>query len=333
MKNGLLVILLLVFVCKLSGQTAYDETESIVNLPSGIIYQSGPGDNNTKNWTYPYSTKLTINGGIDRNFEFASIGKDNESFVIRQFSHTTNNWTVWRKIILDDGNGNIGIGTTNPNEKLALSQGNLEFEMQTNTMHSWGEEIQSIDFAYRRSDAPQSKIAKIVLKNYNTEGTGWYAFTDRYDAGLSFYTTNNNNLNESMTITGEGKVGIGTDNPKAKLSVNGTIISTEIKVLADINQYPDFVFSNNYKIRSLKEVEKYIEENKHLPDIPKADEVNEGIALGEMNTKLLLKIEELTLYVIDQNKKLEQQNARIEQQDQELKVMKEELEKMKDASN
>ena len=66
-----------------------------------------------------------------------------------------------------------------------------------------------------------------------------------------------------------------------------------------------FVFSDKYKLRSLKEVENYIEENNHLPDIPTADDVTEGIALGEMNTKLLQKIEELTLYVIDLQKQVD----------------------------
>lgn len=102
-----------------------------------------------------------------------------------------------------------------------------------------------------------------------------------------------------------GRVGIGTTDPKAKLSVNGIIISSEIVVLADISQYPDFVFSDDYKLRSLKEVEEYIENNSHLPDIPEADDVKEGIALGEMNNKLLQKIEELTLYTIEQEKKIE----------------------------
>lgn len=109
----------------------------------------------------------------------------------------------------------------------------------------------------------------------------------------------------ALIIKRNGNVGIGTYDPTAELSVNGLIISSEIKVLADISKYPDFVFSDSYELKSLKEVEKYIAENKHLPEIPKADEVEDGIALGEMNNKLLQKIEELTLYVIEQNNEIE----------------------------
>ncbi len=110
----------------------------------------------------------------------------------------------------------------------------------------------------------------------------------------------------------DGNVGIATTNPDPayKLSVNGSIRSKEVKVEAG---WSDFVFDEGYNLRSLKEVESFIHEKGHLPEIPSEAEVTEnGINLGEMNAKLLQKIEELTLYLIEKDKQIEDQNARIQ---------------------
>ncbi|MDN5213021.1 hypothetical protein QQ020_13220 [Fulvivirgaceae bacterium BMA12] len=108
---------------------------------------------------------------------------------------------------------------------------------------------------------------------------------------------------------GAGNVGIGTSNPLSKLSVDGVIRSTEVKVLADIT-VPDYVFEPDYKLRTLKETKEYIRENKHLPEIPSAAEIEKnGIDLGDMNMKLLKKIEELTLYQIELMERLEATEA------------------------
>lgn len=123
--------------------------------------------------------------------------------------------------------------------------------------------------------------------------------------GLKFQT-NGDWQNDKMTILPNGSVGIGTENPDAnfKLSVNGSIRSKEVKVEAN---WSDFVFYDNYELRTLEEVEEHIAENGHLPEIPSEAEVTEnGVNLGEMDAKLLLKIEELTLYMIDMNKRMSQ---------------------------
>ncbi len=88
------------------------------------------------------------------------------------------------------------------------------------------------------------------------------------------------------------------------LSVEGKIITQEVKVTLD--GWSDFVFENNYHLPSLKDVEIHIKENGHLKDIPSAEEVKKkGILLGDMDSKLLQKIEELTLYTIEQQKQIE----------------------------
>jgi len=101
----------------------------------------------------------------------------------------------------------------------------------------------------------------------------------------------------------QDRVGIGTNTPDSALAVNGTVHSKEVKV--DVTGWPDYVFKKEYNLPTLQEVEKHIIEKGHLENIPSEEEVlKNGISLGEMNSKLLQKIEELTLYMIEVNKKV-----------------------------
>lgn len=110
-----------------------------------------------------------------------------------------------------------------------------------------------------------------------------------------------------VTITVSGNVGIGTDDTKGyKFAVNGDAMFTRVKVKA-FSSWPDYVFSEDYQLPALAEVANFIKEHKHLPEIPSAAEVEkEGLDLGEMNKKLLQKVEELTLYLIDMKKEINQ---------------------------
>ncbi|WP_268225828.1 hypothetical protein [Sinomicrobium oceani] len=105
-------------------------------------------------------------------------------------------------------------------------------------------------------------------------------------------------------MTRTGSLGIGTTNPGTwKLAVNGNIRAKEIKVETG---WSDFVFEDSYNLPTLEEVEQHIKEKGHLKDIPSAKEVEEnGIFLGEMDAKLLQKIEELMLYTLQQQKEIE----------------------------
>jgi hypothetical protein len=110
-----------------------------------------------------------------------------------------------------------------------------------------------------------------------------------------------------MEVTSAGNVGIGTTNPQAKLAVKGTVLALKVKVSPATNgtDWPDYVFKKNYKLRSLNSLEAFIKTNHHLPDVASAKEVEkDGLDLANTQAVLLKKIEELTLYVIELNKKI-----------------------------
>jgi hypothetical protein len=123
---------------------------------------------------------------------------------------------------------------------------------------------------------------------------------------ISFRPGGYDTTSETVRFTAAGAVGIGTANPGSyKLAVNGTIHAKEIKVDVAAQNWPDYVFSQKHITLTLPQLEEFIIRNNHLPGIPSAIEAGEnGINVGEMNSKLLEKIEELTLYLIEQNKEI-----------------------------
>jgi hypothetical protein len=126
-------------------------------------------------------------------------------------------------------------------------------------------------------------------------GIGTFSFTN-----MRIFS---NSVSCILIAAATGNVGIGTDNPTYKLSVNGNIRSKEVVVETG---WADYVFQKNYKLPSLRDVEKYIEVNKHLPNIPSAAEIEaNGLHLGDTQKKMMEKIEELTLYLIEANKRIE----------------------------
>lgn len=140
---------------------------------------------------------------------------------------------------------------------------------------------------------------------------------------LDFRTGNNYHVsiedgtpgNSALFINYGGQVGIGTTSPGSfKLAVEGKIGAREIKVTLQ-SPWPDYVFNQGYQRMSLASLEAFIKKNNHLPNIPSAQEVKEngGIELGEMNAKLLEKIEELTLYVIELKKENEEFRKQLEE--------------------
>jgi uncharacterized coiled-coil protein SlyX len=123
-----------------------------------------------------------------------------------------------------------------------------------------------------------------------------------------------------LVVKGTTSIGSASVPSGYKLAVAGKAIATEMKVQAQ--PWPDYVFKPGYKLMSLEQVEGFIKLKGHLPEMKPADVVEkEGIELGANQAALLKKIEELTLYIIDQNKELKKQNEKINRLEEKLMVV------------
>jgi len=151
------------------------------------------------------------------------------------------------------------------------------------------------------------------------------------DNNTSSLLVRNGANTETFRILDNGYVGIGISTPQSKLAVNGTITAAKVKVVQA--GWPDYVFNDSYALPSLQEVEQYINRYHHLPGIASEQDVEKnGVDLGDNQANLLRKVEELTLYVIQQNKELEQlksenkvlaaQQAALEKQQKEIDALK-----------
>jgi hypothetical protein len=118
---------------------------------------------------------------------------------------------------------------------------------------------------------------------------------------------------EVLSLRSDGFVGIGTSSPDAKLTVKGIIHTQEVKIDLQGAVAPDYVFEKDYNLPSLESIKSYIDQNKHLPEVPSAKEMEaNGVNVGEMNMILLKKVEELMLYVIELKNENDRQNRIIE---------------------
>ena len=234
---------------------------------------------------FPLTPWLT-NGNSFEGYEPSVLGTCNKRAI--QFITSGE----YRMIIRETGK--IGIGTLEPTQKLQVD-GNIMIEGLNSTL-LFGEDI----------------------PNLNAPNGQWGIEYEDAAQGLNFWKPSGSNGfgNYYLFLKDNGNVGIGTKDVPAnyKLAVYGKIICEEVKVqLHGGPDWSDFVFDKNYKLMPLCDVEKYIINHKHLPDIPSADDVTkDGVSLGQTQALLLQKIEELTLYIIELNKEKNELKARIE---------------------
>lgn len=315
--------------------------------------------------------------GFDNNGKFYGSLHSNYDDNRRTFDINTNNQVeqikidvssnAYGNIVLKPGtNGNVGIGTTTPSEKLEIRGGDgVGISLYNDQANYWdilNSQFGKLDFVrgksniYMRIDqsgnvgigttTPDSKLT--IQGSVNIGGTGNHGLKTRHINGKSHENTNVDNLylnygidknvyvgafnsgSPDSDLLVSGNIGIGTETPDAKLTVKGNIHTNEVKVDLLGAVAPDYVFYEDYSLKTLKEVEDYIYKEGHLPNIPSAQQMgDEGILLKEMNLKLLEKIEELTLYTINQEKRiitLEVENKKLKIQEERITQLEEKLE-------
>ena len=190
--------------------------------------------------------------------------------------------------------GNVGIGTRTPGEKLTVD-GNVKLNTEWQQLLFGG----------------NNGVSGGMRGN-----SGHYTSLTMYHGHSLEFQTGSNGIdhnNVRMHISTGGNIGIGTRTPTQKLTVAGKINAEEI-ILEDVSG-ADFVFEEDYDLRSLEETEAFIKAHKHLPEIPSAAEMaEEGLEIKAMNILLLQKVEELTLHLIEMNKTLTLQQETIDRQ-------------------
>jgi len=270
------------------------------SAPRGSFDVGGSGDVYLSNSTTTGTTQSVYLPGhiyiapyAGTNISYLQARRSDNSGSTSLQIRTFNNGSLTDAMKIDQY-GNVGVGTANPQTLLDVAG-----QLRVGKTNLAGR----IEFA-RPGDG-----------NYQAS-CGWYTddiFRQYFSGGSSSYRIAgyaNNQVTDFVTVANNGFVGIGTTTPQAQLAVNGDIFSKKIKVTQ--TGWPDYVFNSTYKLRPLKDLEAYIRANNHLPDVPSTQEVEKnGIDLGDNQAMLLRKIEELTLYIIEQQKQLEELKTQI----------------------
>lgn len=244
--------------------------------------------------------------------------------------------TAQQNILLAPHGGNIGIGLNNPDRTLTVagqigiknggvvltnnnkiwdissSDNNLSFNetgigtplyLQSGGNIGIGTVTPSTRLEIVGTSQAGNEIGTFKLKSATAHQFLYMGYDDRYSAGYLQSVKPGTSQQNILLAPNGGNIGIGTYSPTYKLDVCGTIRAQEIKV--ELVSGCDFVFKEDYKLMNLNNLEKFIKTNKHLPEVASEKEMAEnGVNMKEFQMKLLQKIEELTLYTIEQNKKI-----------------------------
>lgn len=261
-------------------------------------------------------------------------------------------------------NGRVGIGATNPQDKLHIADASLPTLRLSGAGYTGQLSVATSNGFY----SPKAIAGDVVMRSLNG-GVQLYSI----NKDISFVTGSGGGAAERLVVQNDGDVGIGRTPLNKKLEVEGEVyfagainfgggnqariipdgagnsyngrsfggeytmvrhqflnnqvnigynprnlvpggwlMTVDGQILAEgitiqnSTSWPDYVFENDYKLRDLEEVEAFVNEHKHLPEVPSAKDVEDGVSVGDMQKVLLKKVEELTLYVIDQDKKLDQ---------------------------
>ncbi|OEK03332.1 hypothetical protein BFP97_18170 [Roseivirga sp. 4D4] len=245
-----------------------------------------------------------------------------------------------------DQNGHVGVGMSSPQTKLNIYgksqdwdpsvQGHSLGTIHLNPGSSNDNYGNAITFGASDSGSGQVAHAGIYVRSDGAYGTKMYfSTTNAYITGSK----------TGLMIDHTGSIGIGTSDPTEKLSVDGTVLAKKIRVSTTGVDWPDYVFSPEYKLKTLGELEDYIQANQHLPEVPSAQEIEEkGQDLGDIQATLLKKVEELTLYILEleagrkelevrsresevRSNKLDALNSQLQTENAELRAMFLELKK------
>ncbi len=213
-------------------------------------------------------------------------------FVAQSFGQ---NWTLTGNDIYNNNSGYVGIGTTTPSRLLQVSKNMVAPSIEIhNTGGTGGAAFRMID------DASGAQWT------FKATSTGGFKIRD-IASGTNVIQVEQGASPNTLYLNSSGAVGIGTNTIPAgyKFAVDGNVIVESLEVQLS-GSWPDYVFKPDYKLMSLPDLEAFIQKNGHLPNITSAEEMkNSNVDLLKMNVKLLEKVEELSLYVIELQKEVD----------------------------
>ncbi len=284
-----------------------DATERFIRARSSVGALSIMTGTSTTDGSYIRMLGANYSGGCAGCIQFVSRGTTGTAFQFMNYNPSTSQWES--KMIIDK-EGKVGIGSTPTNRltvngMIGFDGGNSGFRNIYGNSDNYGLVL------YGNSSWADGSGAVFSGNNSNAQGKITFVSggSSNNTVACEFVQYNGGVFDVSMDIRKNGKVVIG-DVPVAgdyNLYVKNGILTEKVKVaLSSTGEWSDFVFKEGYQLMPLTDVASFIQENGHLPGIPSAEEVVEhGIDLGAMDAKLLQKIEELILYVIQQQKEIE----------------------------
>lgn len=216
------------------------------------------------------------------------------TFVISDSGYVDENNNIY-----SHADGYVGIGTGTPASGYELT---ILSDTSSGALTARSQDSSNIIATFRYAGG--SNGPRVTIKGYDgaTVDQAIHFITTQLSGNTNIYFGDTSDTDILFIDTENGRVGVQTTSPDEALTVNGNIHAEKLTVSA---VSADFIFEEDYDLRSIKEVESFIKDNGHLPDIPAAKEVEtNGMDVGDMNTRLLQKIEELTLYIIQQEKRI-----------------------------
>ncbi|WP_348621522.1 hypothetical protein [Pedobacter lusitanus] len=254
--------------------------------------------------------------GIESQLMSGGVGAVSGSLNL----YTVNNSNKINALSITPG-GNVGVGTTTPSGALEISGQSNGDQLIISRNVLAGGEGPGITFKNIINNSTIEKIGGIESQ-LKSGGVG------AVSGSLNLFTLNNSVKVDAISVAPNGDVGIGTADTRGyKLAINGNIRSKEIMV--ETSNWPDYVFESDYPLISLTELKNYIDHNKHLPDLPSAQEVTKnGINLGEIVKVQTKKIEELTLHLIEKDKQFDSLRRDNQSQQAQINELKDQLSKL-----
>ena len=311
-KNLILSLILLYSVLTIDAQQIFNEN-IIAGGNNGLYWKGFKSTGGSGLWGFQQNEIMFIGIGsnlYNRGFSLNAMGIMN-GLTTKEDIYLLNKNGSDADFLVLKASGKVGIGVSSPNAALHVESSGSFLRLSNNTNNYAYSGIDGSGFYLEQvADSPEKSKIRFQTRNSN-QGN----YTQFYiDGATSKFTFVNGNV----------EIGSPNPDPSYKLNVEGRIRASEI--VLSMQSGSDFVFESEYKLMNLNTLEEFVKSHHHLPEIASEKEmIVNGLNMKEFQMKLLQKIEELTLYTIEQNKKIEEQNL-------ELIILKEKIVKIEAAS-